>query len=98
MLLQSRAPHADEADVFELRLLPALPETWSRGRVQGMRARGGFTVALDWSAENGVRARVRFGADRTVTVRHGDWSDTITGRAGEEVEVRCALAQAKSSS
>lgn len=40
MLLQS---HQDFID-----LLPALPDSWSEGRVRGMRVRGGAMIDMDW--------------------------------------------------
>ncbi|MFX3633872.1 MAG: glycoside hydrolase N-terminal domain-containing protein [Candidatus Pristimantibacillus sp.] len=42
MLLQS---HNDV-----IRLLPALPDAWHTGEVQGLRARGGYVIGIIWSS------------------------------------------------
>ncbi len=43
----------------EIRLLPALPDAWRDGRVSGLRARGGFTIELDWKDGQLVTAEIQ---------------------------------------
>ena len=61
MLLQS---HKGELDV-----LPALPKAWPRGRVSGLRTRGGFTVDLTWDGGALTSVRVRSTAGKQCTLR-----------------------------
>jgi alpha-L-fucosidase 2 len=61
MLLQSHAG--------EIHLLPALPAAWPDGKVTGLRARGGFTVDLEWKAGQATNWRIRAPEPREVNVR-----------------------------
>jgi alpha-L-fucosidase 2 len=65
MLLQSHAGLIE--------MLPALPAAWADGAVQGLRARGGYTVGISWSGGRLVEATII--ADRegevAVTYRSG---------------------------
>jgi alpha-L-fucosidase 2 len=55
----------------EIELLPALPASWTEGRVHGLRARGGFEVALSWAAGKMKRATILSTLGGTCRVRAG---------------------------
>ncbi len=62
MLLQSH--------LGELHLLPALPTAWAAaGSVSGLKARGGFTVDMQWADSKITRYRITSAEPQTVTVR-----------------------------
>jgi alpha-L-fucosidase 2 len=52
-----------------IHLLPALPSAWPTGSARGLRARGGFTVDLEWRDGRLVRAVLRSGAGGVARVR-----------------------------
>ena len=50
-------------------LLPALPSAWPSGRVHGLRARGGFTVDLEWAEGKLKQATLTAAVNRTCRVK-----------------------------
>ncbi len=61
MLVQSHAG--------EIHLLPALPKAWPTGKVTGLRARGGFTVDIEWKDGKVTDYRIAEKEGQAVKVR-----------------------------
>jgi alpha-L-fucosidase 2 len=61
MLLQSHAG--------EIVLLPALPNTWSEGKVRGLRARGGFEIDIFWKEGALLSAEIKVLQSGTCRIR-----------------------------
>jgi alpha-L-fucosidase 2 len=61
-----------------IKLLPALPSTWTRGKVTGLRARGCIQIrALEWDAGS-VKAELFSATAQTLTVRLPSGGGTLT--------------------
>lgn len=54
-----------------LRLLPALPASWKTGSVRGLKARGGYTVDMDWEDGKLTRAVITASSDGAVRLSDG---------------------------
>ena len=67
MLLQSH--ETDNDGSFILHLLPALPDVWKEGSINGLRARGGFEVSMNWSGNRLQKAVVKSMNGGKLTIR-----------------------------
>lgn len=56
MLIQS---HVYDNGAYVIQLLPALPEQWKDGEFSGLKARGGFEVAVKWKDGKMVDAEIK---------------------------------------
>jgi alpha-L-fucosidase 2 len=74
MLIQSHSGYCE--------LLPALPDIWEKGRVNGLRIRGAVTVNLSWN--NGKLDQASFLADEDIElkVKYNDRLENVTLKKG----------------
>jgi alpha-L-fucosidase 2 len=88
MLMQSHDPYATpvslsavaSGDAGVINLLPALPKALSRGKVTGLRARGGLSVDIEWADGKLVRATITASRAMPVKVRYGGKEVAIKAR------------------
>ena len=66
-----------------IHLLPSLPDAWQNGSIQGLRARGGYTVDIAW--ENGKLTAAHITADRKgeISIRYGERVETVKINKGK---------------
>ncbi len=75
----------------EIVLLPALPPLWSSGSVQGLRARGGYEVSLEWRDGKLTSAQIGNRNEGTCTVRYGGSTVKMTVAPGKAARLDGSL-------
>lgn len=68
-------------------LLPALPQAWSKGKVKGLRARGGFTVDMEWNDGKVSSCLIHSPAGGETTVQVNGQSKRIKLNPGESITI-----------
>ena len=69
---------------YILHLLPALPTAWSKGKVHGLRARGGFEVDMQWNDNQLTKATISATRDSSFRIYwDGKLSKTISLKQGQ---------------
>ncbi|MEN1679624.1 MAG: glycoside hydrolase family 95 protein [Planctomycetota bacterium] len=84
MLLQSHAV-SNKGPVVEL--LPALPDAWPRGSVEGLRARGGYEIDLAWDAGQLTGGTLTSLSGVPGVVVYGDKRQALDLPAGESISL-----------
>ncbi len=89
MLLQSsqryREHPGDAEDSYLIDLLPALPSAWPNGSMHGLRARGGFTVDVDWKGGKLSNATLRSTGGTVARLRYGSTTVPVGMRPGDQM-------------
>jgi alpha-L-fucosidase 2 len=71
----------------EIKVLPALPDQWPDGHVNGLRARGDFTVDISWKDGELVEVRVQAGerAQESIRVVYNNKAVKLSIKRGETI-------------
>ncbi len=79
MLLQSH-----DGDIH---LLPALPKAWPTGHVTGLRARGGYDVAMNWTSARLQDATITPRFDGPTRIRVTNVTDVTIESSGKPIAI-----------
>ena len=71
----------------EIRLLPALPDAWPQGAVEGICARGGFEIAMEWDHKTLKTVTVTSKNGGTTNLICGDKQKSVTLGKGKKIEI-----------
>jgi alpha-L-fucosidase 2 len=70
-----------------IRLLPALPKSWSKGEVKGLCARGGFVFDLKWADGKLITASISSKTGGTAKIIYAGKVTEVKVNAAEKREI-----------
>jgi len=70
-----------------IRLLPALPDAWSSGNVNGLKVRGGHTVDMSWEQGKLKKFKIHAGKSGEIKVAYDISEMDLTLEKGESIEM-----------
>ena len=76
----------------EISLLPALPVSWTDGAVQGLKARGGFEVDMQWKHGKLESATIHNTRATSCKLRYGTRTATLSLNPDDVIQVNADLA------
>ncbi|MEX0985992.1 MAG: glycoside hydrolase family 95-like protein, partial [Bacteroidales bacterium] len=68
----------------EIRLLPALPDSWNEGTIHGIVARGGYEISMEWEESELIYATIISKAGGTTNLIYKDHKTEIKLERGEK--------------
>ena len=77
-----------QCDGENMDLLPALPDSWQQGNIQGIKARGNYTLNLYWKDKKVSKAEIISHAEGRLTVNYNGKSKKITLKRGTKKVLR----------
>jgi alpha-L-fucosidase 2 len=79
----------------EINLLPALPQEWSSGSVHGLRARGGFSVDIQWANGKLVSTTIHSLGGGPCRIRYGKMTKELAMVKNESKTLDVNLSQVR---
>lgn len=80
MLLQSQND--------SIQLLPAIPKAWANGNVQGLCARGGFVINMEWKENKITQATIFSKSGGVCNINTGTKKIMLQTQAGKEYSIK----------
>ncbi len=80
MLIQSNEKY--------IAILPAIPADWHTGKVSGIKIRGGFTVDMDWKANEAVSLLLNSTAGKDCIIKNPLRKYVVTDKRGKKVRTK----------